>query len=611
MTIPGPTPGRLLIAYALRLRGRIAALCGLALVSSALMAVQPVLVAAIVATVMGQGLAGGRGGSLFDLNRLGSRLLGWLGTSGSATPVVLLLGALYIGHAVCTAALEYASALTATRIRTECARLIQLDLLRHLMSQGLGFFHRERTGELLSRFSLDATNAGQGLGPVIRVFVSSGTQIAVYGAYLVQTDPWLTAGALVFAGLHIAVSHQLRRPLWTHARGAVDVMSDFSATLQETLTTIRVAKSFGSERHEIGKVGASIDRVSRAALAEGRIKQLEAPARLLLDAVALIGILVIAVLRMQAGALTTSGLLLYLFVGRQIIAPISAAATAYIFTQSTMAAFGRVAELLGERGQLPDGRTVKTRFERRIEVRDVSFAYGDNRALDHVSLTIEKGDVVALVGPSGAGKSTLTDLILRLYDPATGVVAIDGVDIRELRHEDYRGIFGVVPQETLLHHDTIGNNIRYGRADLSDDDVHAAARAAHADDFIRALPDGYDTMVGDRGVRLSGGERQRVAIARAIAHHPQILILDEATSSIDAESEHQVQEALELILKSSTALVIAHRLSTVVRADKIVVLAEGRLIDAGRHEELFERCALYRSLCQMQFVDGGEVVGAR
>jgi subfamily B ATP-binding cassette protein MsbA len=600
-----------MVVYALRVRRRIAALCGLALASSALMAIQPVLVAAIVATVVGQGLGGARAGSFFDLNILGTRLLGWLGTSEGTTGTVLLLGALYVGHAVLTSALEYSSALTAMHLRAESARQIQLDLLRHIMSQGLGFFHHERSGELTSRFSMDATNAGQGLGPVVRVFVGSGAQIVVYGAYLVQTDAWLTAGALALAGLHIAVSQWLRRPLWTRARGSFDVMSEFAATLQETLTTIRVAKSFGSERHEIAKVGAGIDGVTRAVIAEGQIRQMEAPARSLLDAIAVIGILVIAVLRMHSGVLTTSGLLLYLFVGRQIIAPINAVATACVFVQSSRAAFARVAELLGTHTEIPDGTVVKTRFESRIEFRDVSFAYGDNRALDHVSFTIEKGEMVALVGPSGAGKSTLTDLLLRLYEPAAGSVVVDGLDIRQLRHGEYRRLFGVVPQETLLQHDTISNNIRYGRGELSADDIRAAARAAHADDFIRALPDGYDTVAGDRGVRLSGGERQRVAIARAVAHHPQILVLDEATSSIDAESEHQVQEALEIILKSSTALVIAHRLSTVVRADKIVVLAEGRVVDAGQHEELFARCALYQNLCRMQFVDVGEAVGAR
>jgi subfamily B ATP-binding cassette protein MsbA len=612
MTVPAVAPGRLLASYARRLWRRIAGLCVLGLTASALLAVQPMLIGAIFALLVGQGPGGGEGGSLFDLNRVGGWFLAQLGVAGSATlHAVMLVGACYVAHAALTAGLEYASALTATGIRAECARLIQRDLLRHLLPQGLGFFHRERVGELVSRFSHDALHAGHGLGPVIRVFVGSATQIAVYGAYLVYTDPWLTAGAGVLVVLHIGLSQALRVPLWRRTRAAADVTSDFSATLQETLTTIRVAKSFGGERREIEKVGERIDQVSRATMAEGRIRQFEAPARSVLDALALIGILIIAVVRMNAGALSTQGLLLYLFVGRQIIAPINAAASACVFAQVMAAAFARVAELLSERGQLRDGLVVKTRFDERIEFREVSFSYGDNLAVDRVSFTIEKGEVVAFVGPSGAGKSTITDLLLRLYDPAHGAVLIDGIDVRQLRQDEYRRLFGVVPQETLLYHDTIRNNIRYGRDDLDEDAIRAAARMAYADDFIRALPEGYDTVVGDRGVRLSGGERQRVAVARAIAHHPQILVLDEATSAVDTESERQLQEAIESLIKSTTTLVIAHRLSTVVRADRIVVVAGGAVLDVGRHEELLARCELYQRLCRLQFSHDATLAEAR
>ena len=603
-------PGRALARYALRLWPRIAGLCAVALGASALTAIQPMLIAALLATVLGSSAAGAAAGGFFDLNGVGSWIIGWLGVSGGTLSAVVILGGLFVGHAALTAGFDYVSALAATSIRTQCARLIQRDLLRHLLSQGLAFFQRERSGELVSRFSQDAYNAGHGLGPVVRVFVTSAAQIVVYGAYLVSTDAWLTAVAAVLVFVHIGLSQALRVPLWRRTRRTFDAMSGFSSDLQETLTTIRVAKSFGAEPHEAAKVGRRIDDVAAAAMAEGRVRQLEAPARALLDALAVVSILVLAVMRMHAGALSPQGLLLYLFIGRQIIAPINAAAPAYVFARVMAAAFGRVAELMAERGQLPDGTRAKTTFDDRIELRDVSFAYGDVPAVDRVSVTVEKGEVVALVGPSGAGKSTVTDLILRLYDPSGGVVLMDGVDIRQLRQSDYRRLFGVVPQETLLLHDTIRNNIRYGR-DLTEDDVRAAARTAHADDFIRAFPGGYDTVVGDRGVRLSGGERQRIAIARAIAHRPQILVLDEATSAVDTDSERHLQDALDVILKSATAVVIAHRLSTVIRADKIVVVSDGAVVDVGRHDALLARCALYRNLCKLQLVDEPDPVGAR
>jgi ABC-type multidrug transport system fused ATPase/permease subunit len=221
--------------------------------------------------------------------------------------------------------------------------------------------------------------------------------------------------------------------------------------------------------------------------------------------------------------------------------------------------------------------------------------------VQQLTLEIGKGEFVALVGPSGAGKSTLADLLLRLHDPDSGSVRIDGVDLRGLRQREYRHLFGVVSQENLLFHDSVRNNIRYGRDDITDAAVEQAARQANAHDFIVTLPQGYDTVVGDRGVRLSGGERQRIAIARALVHNPQILVLDEATSALDSESERLVQQAIDRVVKQTTAIVIAHRLSTVTHADRIVVLSGGRIEATGRHHELLDRSATYRRFCQLQF----------
>jgi subfamily B ATP-binding cassette protein MsbA len=244
-----------------------------------------------------------------------------------------------------------------------------------------------------------------------------------------------------------------------------------------------------------------------------------------------------------------------------------------------------------------------TELREAIVVRDVSFDYGGEPVLNGVSFEVRKGEIVALVGPSGVGKSTLADLILRLYDPVSGSITIDGHDLRELRQDSYRPLFGVVPQEPLLFNATIRDNIAYGRDGLSEADIVRAAQIANAHEFIAEFADGYDTMVGDRGIRLSGGQRQRVAIARAVVGHPPILVLDEATSSLDSESERLVQQAIDRVIQGTTAIVIAHRLSTVLHADKIVVLNRRRVEAVGRHVELLTTSETYGHLYRRQFAE--------
>jgi subfamily B ATP-binding cassette protein MsbA len=256
-----------------------------------------------------------------------------------------------------------------------------------------------------------------------------------------------------------------------------------------------------------------------------------------------------------------------------------------------------------------DGPESITRFHDGIVLHDVSFDYGGDRVLDRVSFEIKKGEIVALIGPSGVGKSTLADLILRLYDPVAGSITIDGRDLRSLRQGSYRRLFGVVSQEALLFNDTIRENIAYGREAISDDEIVRAARIANAHDFITECPNGYDTIVGDRGIRLSGGQRQRVAIARAIVGDPPILILDEATSSLDTESERLVQQAIDRVIEGATSIVIAHRLSTVLHADKIVVMNRGRVEAIGRHADLLATSETYNQLYQLQFAEAKTMGG--
>jgi subfamily B ATP-binding cassette protein MsbA len=599
-------PGRLSFAgllarYALPFWHVNAALIVLTLLSNLLNVVRPALLAGVLVGLVGDRTASPPQGSVFDLNHLGGRVLQWLHLSfDDVVGTLARLAVIYGLLGVVAAAMDYGAFLAANNVKVKASRRIQLDLLQHLLSLGLRFFHGQKSGELMSRLTHDATNTAVGLGPLIRSFVHHGTQIVVYGIYLYSTSLLLTVGAVGLLIVQFALTQVLRRPVRVLNRRLLDVLARFSGTLQEAFASVRIVKSFGSEGFELGKLRADIDRVTRTQLDLGRVEKLEGPARAALDSLAAMGILVLALGQLRSGSLTVQGLLLYLYVGQLMITPINHVATTYLWVQALLAGFARVNDLFAERPEVVDGPLSKRGFDRSILVKHVSFSYGPALALEDVSLEIGKGQVVALVGPSGAGKSTLSDLILRLYDPDAGGVFIDGIDVRDLKQKDYRRLFGVVSQESLLFHDTVRNNIRYGRAELSEEEIYRAARIANAHDFIMELPLGYDTLVGDRGVKLSGGQRQRIAIARAIVSNPPILVLDEATSSLDSESERQVQEAIDRIIEDSTALVIAHRLSTVVHADKIIVLDRRRVVDQGRHDELLRRCELYRHLTELQ-----------
>jgi subfamily B ATP-binding cassette protein MsbA len=475
----------------------------------------------------------------------------------------------------------------------------------HLQSLSLSYFHRHPTGTLISRVTNDTLLVRDALTQATASMMRDATTLAALVVVAFLKD-WLLAliAFLVFpvAILPLMQVYKKVRSLSRQGQGSLGYLS---ALLQETIQGNRVVKAFGMEAYERDRFAVENRRLFRHSLKAGRLRAF-VPAMVELVAACGIGAVVwygghsvIAGERTQGAfvAFLTAMLLLY--------EPFKHLTRTNAAVQNGLAGADRLFEVLDERSEVverPDARGL-TGVRQGIRFARVSFRYQEEWVLREIDLEIRAGEVVALVGPSGGGKSTLADLIPRFYDVNDGQLTIDGTDVRDLTLRSLRAQMAIVTQFTFLFNDTVRNNIAYGTPSRSLEEVIAAARAAYAHDFIMTLPQGYDTVVGELGVRLSGGQRQRLAIARALLKNAPILILDEATSALDNESERLVQAAVERLMAGRTVLVIAHRLSTIRRADRIVVLANGTIVEEGRHEELLARNAQYRKLYDLQFHD--------
>jgi ATP-binding cassette, subfamily B, bacterial MsbA len=480
------------------------------------------------------------------------------------------------------------------------------DLYRHIHELPLGYFTNERTGNLISRVMNDVPVINTGISATFQTAIREPLLIAVYLTITLMISWKLTALVFVVFPLALIVIAAVGRRVHKESGLVQQRMADLTSVLHETITGVKVVKAFGMEEFENKKFAWEGQRALDTILRVTRIRNLASPTTEFLSAVA--GAVIIwygGTQVLSHEGLSASQFLGFLFAMFQLMPPIKELSTVNNRMQEATAAGKRVFEILDTEPNIRDCANPVKLCDLGSEIRfnDVNFRYSDGDiVLADVNFTIRKGEVVAIVGPSGAGKSTLVDLVPRFYDPTSGSITIDGVDIRSLEVRSLRENIGIVTQETILFNDTVRNNIAYGLDDCPIERVIAAAKAANAHHFITEMPRGYESVIGERGVKISGGERQRLALARAILKNPPILILDEATSALDTESEILVQEAIERLMAGRTSIVIAHRLSTVQHADRIVVLEAGRIVETGRHTELVHRSrGLYKKLYDLQF----------
>jgi subfamily B ATP-binding cassette protein MsbA len=498
-----------------------------------------------------------------------------------------------------------------TDVGQRVVRDIRDRLFRHILDQSAAFFSRRTTGQLMSRITNDVNQVQQAVSETIGDLIREGLTAVGWIVAMFYYDWKLALVSMTGAPLVVYPLVRLGQRVRRSTRRSQEHLEHLSHLTAEAFTGHRIVKAFGAEKHEAERFAAASNRLYRTNLKVTSTVSVLPPIMEFLGGVAIVALLWYGQRRIASptDAMTPGAFLAFIFAAFMLYTPIKRLSRVNANLQQAIAAATRIFEVLDTHSEVRErpGARPMAALARGIEFKDVNFAYDDGAGkvvLRNVTFGARAGQVIALVGLSGAGKTTLVNLLPRFYDVTGGSIQIDGVDIRDVTLKSLRQQIGIVTQETVLFDDTIANNIAYGLQGSTPQAIQEAARAAHAHDFIQALPDKYDTRIGERGQRLSGGQRQRLAIARALLKDSPILILDEATSSLDAESELLVQDALANLMRNRTAFVIAHRLSTVRRADAIIALERGRVAEIGRHEELLAKPAgVYAKLYALQICD--------
>jgi len=554
---------------------------------------------------------GQRGWIINHIDQANHRFHGWWDKADTRLQFRRLLAALFIVfllRAVASFFSEYAF----QKVGLSTVRDLRNELYERLIHQSHRFFSERSTGEMVSRVVSDADAIQAAVSTRMGDLFQESLTLLLLLIYVICMDPELALITFVVAPVMVYPVVVLGRRLRGTTHRSQERMADIATLLEETIRGVRIVKAFTMERFEILRFRVATKRHLSSNLKAQKTQALSSPVMDLVTGFAALAIFAYAYRRITNQTMTLGALMSYMAALAAMYQPIKKLNKVNLSVNTALSAAERVFRMLdipNEVEDKPDAIDI-TSVGSGIRYENVAFRYEAEPVLRDVDLTIAPGEIVALVGGSGAGKSTFVNLLPRFYDVNGGRITIDGHDIRDIKLSSLRGLMGFVTQEVVLFNDTVKNNIAYGRSDVDEREVIAAAKAANAHDFISALPEGYDTEIGESGVLLSGGQLQRLAIARALFKDPPILILDEATSALDTESERLVQGALEHLMQGRTTLVIAHRLSTIRSADKIVVLDRGEIVETGTHDELLARRGIYRKLYDLQFADDALPTGA-
>lgn len=498
---------------------------------------------------------------------------------------------------------DYLANFFITFLRNGLLRDIRNAMYRKTLELPLAFFSEKRKGDTISRISGDVNEVQNSFLSILELIIKEPLTIIFTIVAMFMISVKLTIFVFIFIPISGYIISLVGKQLKKKSSRAQQEQGAFLSTIEETLGGLKVVKGYNSENYFNDVFQKSTSRFFRLSNSIGNRQNLASPLS------ELMGIIVIAILLWYGGnmvliegTLKGGAFITYMGLAYNILTPAKSISKASYGVKRGNAAAERILEILEQENPIFDkaDAMTKTDFTNEIAISNIDFAYGKNNVLSDFSLTIGKGQTVALVGQSGSGKSTVANLLLRFYDVNSGSISIDGTDIRDLKMQSLRGLIGLVTQDSILFNDTIRNNLTLGAAGVSDDDVIAALKIANAYEFVKDLPDGINTNVGDSGNKFSGGQKQRMSIARAVLKNPPIMVLDEATSALDTESERYVQQALENMMQNRTSVVIAHRLSTIQKADKIVVVQKGKIVEQGSHDELIAKGGAYQKLVSMQ-----------